>query len=169
MPSGNGTSWEFLTYSAEETIQKGRELASRLKPPVLVLLSGELGAGKTTLAKGIVSGLGAAREEEVTSPTFTLVHVFRSPPWAEPPRRVYHVDLYRVSSLQELETLGLEDALGVPAVVVVEWAERLTLRTNWPRVQVLLEHRGDDVRRIEVRDSSGVLSTHRTDRTDRTE
>jgi len=188
--SGTRCTWEFLTHSAEETIQKGRELASRLKPPVLVLLSGELGAGKTTLAKGIVSGLGAAREEEVTSPTFTLVHVFCIPSrssgvsspvsgarWprlagaenragvpgvrdfgADPPRRVYHVDLYRVSGFQELETLGLEDALGEPAVVVVEWAERLTLRTDWPSVQVLLEHRGGDVRRIEVRDSSGVLS-----------
>jgi tRNA threonylcarbamoyladenosine biosynthesis protein TsaE len=59
------------SLSAEKTIELGRELAARLRPPVLVLLSGELGAGKTTLAKGIISGLGAAREEDVTSPTFT--------------------------------------------------------------------------------------------------
>lgn len=145
-------SWEFLTHSAEETIEKGRELASRLKPPVVVLLSGELGAGKTTLTKGIVSGLGAAREEEVTSPTFTLVHAFRDH------CKVYHVDLYRVSGFPDLETLGLEDLLGEPAVVVVEWSERLTLRTDWPVVQVLLEHRSEAVRWIEVRDPSGVLA-----------
>ena len=65
---------EFVTHSAEETIAKGREIAAKLRPPVLVLLKGDLGSGKTTLTKGIISGLGAAKEEDVTSPTFNLVH-----------------------------------------------------------------------------------------------
>src|SRR5258706_1592121 len=81
---------EFITHSAEETTAWGRELAFRLKPPTLVLLSGDLGSGKTTLTKGIVSALGAAREEDVTSPTFTLLHTYVE---AQPD---FHVDLHRI-------------------------------------------------------------------------
>jgi tRNA threonylcarbamoyladenosine biosynthesis protein TsaE len=138
---------QFLSRSAEETIEKGRELAAQLRPPVLVLLSGELGSGKTTLAKGIVSGLGASREEDVTSPTFTLVHVFHDH------CKVYHVDLFRVEDFHDLETLALEDVLTESAVVVVEWPERLTLRSDWPSVHVHLEHAGGDTRRITIADS----------------
>jgi len=122
----------------------GRQLAGRLNPPVLVLLSGDLGTGKTTFAKGIVSGLGAGREEEVTSPTFTLVHVFHNH------CKVYHVDLYRVEGFHDLETIALEDVLAEPAVVVVEWAERLSLHTDWPSVHVLLEQVDDNARRITI-------------------
>jgi tRNA threonylcarbamoyladenosine biosynthesis protein TsaE len=141
----------MLSNSTEQTIAFGRELATRLTPPVLVLLSGELGAGKTTLAKGIVSGLGAAREEDVTSPTFTLVHVFRNP---HNGRKVYHADLYRVASFHDFETLGMEDVFAEPAVVLVEWPDRFTLRTAWPVVRVRLEHSGDDARRIEVSEAA---------------
>ena len=135
---------EFVSHSAEETLAKGRELAASLKPPVIVMLSGELGSGKTTLTKGIISGLGAAREEDVTSPTFTLVHVFHNH------CKVYHVDLYRIEGFHDLESLGLEDALGEKAVVIVEWSERFSLRTDWPRVEVHLEHAGGDSRRITI-------------------
>ncbi len=138
------TGSEFLSRSEEETIAMGKQLAGRLNPPVLVLLSGDLGTGKTTFAKGIVSGLGAGKEEEVTSPTFTLVHVFHNH------FKVYHVDLYRVEGFHDLETLALEDVLAEPAVVVVEWAERLSLRTDWPSVHVLLEHVDDNTRRITI-------------------
>ncbi len=143
---------EFITRSAEDTIEKGRELAAELTPPVVVLLSGELGAGKTTLTKGIISGLGAGAEEEVTSPTFTLVHEFHNH------CKVYHVDLYRVENLHDLETLALEDVLSEPSVVVVEWSERFSLRTDWPLVHVRLEHRGGDTRRITIADSPGELA-----------
>jgi len=135
---------EFVTDSTDETIERGREIGASLTPPVLILLSGELGAGKTTLTKGIVSGLGAAREEDVTSPTFTLVHRY------EGRARVYHVDLYRVGDFHDLETLGLEDVFSEQAVVIVEWPDRLTLRTNWPTIRVHLEHVGEDTRRITV-------------------
>jgi tRNA threonylcarbamoyladenosine biosynthesis protein TsaE len=145
------SSWELISHSAEETTGKGRELAAQLVPPVLLLLSGELGAGKTTLTKGIISGLGAAREEDVTSPTFTLVHAFRNHV------RVYHVDLYRITDFHDLETLGLEDILSEPAVVVVEWPEKLTLRTDWPVVSVRLEHLSESSRRISVSDPAGVF------------
>jgi tRNA threonylcarbamoyladenosine biosynthesis protein TsaE len=135
---------EFLSLSPEETIAKGREIAALLRPPVIVLLSGELGSGKTTLTKGIISGLGAAREEEVTSPTFTLVHEFHNH------CKVYHVDLYRVEGFRDLESLALEDALSGRAIIIVEWSERFSLRTDWPRVEIRLEHAGGDSRRIEI-------------------
>jgi tRNA threonylcarbamoyladenosine biosynthesis protein TsaE len=135
---------EIITHSQEETIEFGRELASKIEPPVLVLLTGDLGSGKTTLTKGIISGLGAAREEEVTSPTFTLVHAFRNGV------RVYHVDLYRIEGFHELESLALEDALSGPAVVIIEWAERFTIRTDWPQIAIHLEHIDPDKRRITI-------------------
>jgi tRNA threonylcarbamoyladenosine biosynthesis protein TsaE len=156
--SATPTQSEFITHSAEETIAKGREIAERLRPPVLVLLRGDLGSGKTMLAKGIISGLGAAREEEVTSPTFNLVHEFqshgraRSNP-ADPgrhPWKVYHVDLYRVENFQGLESLGLEDALAEKAIILIEWPERFTLRTDWPVVEIRLEHVNGDARRMVV-------------------
>ncbi|HXN71069.1 MAG TPA: tRNA (adenosine(37)-N6)-threonylcarbamoyltransferase complex ATPase subunit type 1 TsaE [Candidatus Acidoferrales bacterium] len=142
---------ELTTHSSEETIERGREIGARLKPRVLVLLSGELGAGKTTLTKGIVSGIGAAAEDEVTSPTFTLVHRY------DKRARVYHVDLYRISGLHDLETLGLEDVFSEDAVVIVEWPDKLTLRVDWPIVRIQLEHVAEDTRRILIADDAGVL------------
>ena len=136
------TSRELVTHSMDETIEQGREIGASLTPPVLILLSGELGAGKTTLTKGIVSGLRAAREEDVTSPTFTLVHKY------EGSARVYHVDLYRVGDFHDLETLGLEDVFSEKAVVIVEWPDRLTLRTDWPILRINLEHVAEETRRI---------------------
>lgn len=142
--NGTMSPTEVVTSSPEETMEVGRQLADRLHPPVLVLLSGELGSGKTTITKGIINGLGVAREEEVTSPTFTLVHVFHNHV------RVYHVDLYRVDGFHDLESLALEDAFAEPAVVIIEWAERFTLRTDWPRVAIRLEHVETDRRRITI-------------------
>ncbi len=135
---------EFISQSSEETVARGREIAAQLRAPVLVLLSGDLGSGKTTLTKGIISGLGAAKEEDVTSPTFTLVHVFHNH------CKVYHVDLYRVENFHDLESLGLEDALGEKAIVIIEWSERFTFRTDWPSVRIHLEHAGGDTRRVVV-------------------
>lgn len=156
MPSAAVPKREIVTHSFEETIQQGREIGAQLKLPVLVLLSGELGAGKTTLTKGIAAGLGAAGEDEVTSPTFTLVHKYaRSTP-------VYHVDLYRIGDFHDLETLGLEDVFSEKAVVVVEWPDRFTLRTEWPVVRIHLEHVSEDSRRIVIDDPASVLETKAT-------
>jgi len=143
----------YVTHSPEETIARGRELAARMTPPLLVLLSGDLGSGKTTLAKGIISGLGAASEDEVTSPTFTLVHVFRyaSVDAPEKPAKIYHADLYRIDNFHDLESIGLEDALTEPAIIVIEWSERFQLANDWPRLEISLEHLGADARRISVR------------------
>jgi tRNA threonylcarbamoyladenosine biosynthesis protein TsaE len=143
--------WEVVTQSADETTERGRELGAKLKPPVLVLLFGELGAGKTTLTKGIVSGLGAAEEDQVTSPTFTLVHKY------DDAATVYHVDLYRVADFLDLESLGLEDFLTEHAIVIVEWPEKFSLRADWPVVRLQLEHLGEDARRIGITDESGAF------------
>jgi tRNA threonylcarbamoyladenosine biosynthesis protein TsaE len=154
-----------VTHSPEETVALGRKLAREFRPPVLVLLLGDLGAGKTTLTKGMVAGLGAAPEEEVTSPTFTMIHEYRSAPsialpatapgtgqYAAP--RVYHVDLYRVETARELETLGLEDLIAERAVVIVEWGEKLgaALRPSGQGsvIEIHLEAAGESARRIEI-------------------
>lgn len=135
---------EIITRSAEETTQWGREFAKRLRAPILVLLTGDLGTGKTTLTKGLVSGLGAANENDVTSPTFTLVHVYGKE------AKVYHADLYRIESFHDFETLGLEDLFASPAVVILEWSEKFPLPSPWPQVRLRLEHLGGDERRITV-------------------
>ncbi len=139
------------SHSAEETVAQGRALAKLLEPPRLVLLSGELGAGKTTLAKGIISGLGAAREEDVLSPTFTLVHLFQR---ALPtPLKVYHIDLYRIDGRQDLATLGLEDLFAEPAIILVEWPDRLTAlggSSEWPITRIHITHGSDETRRLQI-------------------
>ncbi len=135
---------EIITHSAEETIAWGRGLAKRLQPPVLVLLSGELGSGKTTLTKGIVAGLNAATEDEVTSPTFTLIHEYGGG------QRVFHGDLYRIENFHDFETLGLEDVFAKPTIVILEWSENFPLKTAWPQIRLQLQHLGGDARKITV-------------------
>lgn len=138
------TTREVTTSSPEETTAFGRRLAAELRPPALVLVSGELGAGKTTLVKGIVSGLGLAAEEDVTSPSFVFVHVFGNH------TRLYHVDLYRVEEPTELESLGLDDLLAEQAIVVVEWGERLPLIHSGRVLRVHLDAISNERRRIRV-------------------
>ena len=133
---------EIITHSAEETIVWGKHLAEKLQPPLLILLSGELGSGKTTLTKGIVSGLHAASEDEVTSPTFTLVHEYGHG------KKVFHGDLYRIDSFHDFETLGLEDVFAQPAIIILEWSEKFLLKAPWPQLRLRLEHLGGDSRRI---------------------
>ena len=134
----------FLTGSEDETIAAGREIARRLRAPALVLLIGELGAGKTTLAKGIVSGLGAAPAEDVASPTFTLIHEYGGDP------KVYHIDLYRLDRVPEMETLGLDDLWDQQAIVLVEWGEKFSRQLPPDRIEIHLEHLEGEERRITV-------------------
>ena len=134
---------ETITHSAAETIAFGRSLAASLTPPKLVLLRGELGAGKTTLVKGIAEGFQAAKQEDVTSPTFTLVHEYRGPRV-----NVYHIDLYRVDTPRQLETLGLDDLMANNAVLLIEWGEKFPRFVRERDVEIVLESVGEDVRRI---------------------
>ncbi len=132
------------THSPEETIAFGRRLAREVQPPCLVLLEGELGSGKTTLVKGLVAGLGAASEEEVTSPSFTLVHEYGGA------GKVYHADLYRIDDGRELSTLGLDELESGEATIFVEWGEKLGHNVPTPCIRIRLEHLGSEDRRIIV-------------------
>jgi tRNA threonylcarbamoyladenosine biosynthesis protein TsaE len=135
---------EFVTHSPEETIELGAKLARQLPHPCLVILEGELGSGKTTLVKGIVSGLGVARQEEVTSPSFTLVHEYGAD------RKVYHADLYRVEGAREQSTLGLEDLLEQEATVIVEWGEKLIDQDVDVQVRIRMELLDGEDRHITI-------------------
>jgi tRNA threonylcarbamoyladenosine biosynthesis protein TsaE len=136
---------EITTHSAEETIAFGRSLTELLKPPKLVLLRGELGAGKTTLVKGIAEGFQAAGEDDVTSPTFTLVHEYRGAQV-----NLYHIDLYRVDTPRELETLGLDDLITPDSVLLIEWGEKFPRFQRERDVEIALERIGDNSRLIHL-------------------
>jgi len=136
--------FDMVSHSPEETQAFGCRLAAHLQPPCWMILQGELGSGKTTLTKGIVSGLGAAQPDEVTSPSFTLVHEYGND------NKVYHVDLYRIENAGELVTLGLEDLLAQKATMIVEWGERLGKDLPAPRLLVQMEYLSDEKRRIKV-------------------
>ena len=133
----------YRTTSEEETIALGERLARALPAHGVVLLTGNLGAGKTMLAKGIVSGLGAAPAEEVSSPTFTLIHEYGN-------GRVYHVDLYRLEEPRELATLGLEELFDRDALVLIEWGERFGQFLPAERTEIRIRAVAHDEREIEV-------------------
>ena len=130
------------TGSEEETIALGRQLAASLPDAAVVLLIGNLGAGKTTLAKGIVSGLRAAPIEEVVSPTFTLIHEYGA--------GVYHIDLYRLDEPREVESLGLDEIFSQARCVLIEWGERFPGLMPVPRWEIRLTRTGDEDRAIDV-------------------
>src|SRR2546425_13339894 len=136
---------EVTTHSAEDTTAFGRTLAETLAPPKLVVLRGELGSGKTTLVKGIAEAFHAASEEDVTSPTFTLVHEYRSPRV-----NVYHIDLYRVDTQRELETLGLDDLRSGNSLLLIEWGEKFPRLVRERDVEIALERQGESERRIRL-------------------
>jgi tRNA threonylcarbamoyladenosine biosynthesis protein TsaE len=136
----------YVTHSPEETIEFGRALAARLHPPKLVLLRGDLGAGKTTMVKGIAEAFDAASQDDVTSPTFTLIHEYRAPRMS-----VYHIDLYRIETERELATLGLEEILNDPQnLVLIEWGERFPRLVRDRDFEVAIERASDEERRITV-------------------
>lgn len=132
----------WVTRSPEETIDLGRRIAADLRPPLLILLMGDLGAGKTTLAKGLIAGLGAASPDDVLSPTFSLIHEYGAAP------KVYHVDLYRLDRLPELETLGLDELWDQSAVTLIEWGEKFEAQLPGRRLEIRLNQTGEDRREI---------------------
>jgi len=136
---------EVLTRSPEETIAFGRTLVELLSPPKLVLLQGDLGAGKTTLTKGIAAAFEAASEEDVTSPTFTLVHEYRGPS-----ANLYHIDLYRVDTPRQLETLGLDDLFAENSILLIEWGEKFPRFVRQRDVEIRIARIGERERKISV-------------------
>ena len=133
----------FETHVEEETIELGRRIAGMLPKRAVVLLIGNLGAGKTTLAKGIISGLGAAEPEDVTSPTFTLIHEYGE-------GRAYHIDLYRLDRPEQVATLGLDEIFDREEVVLIEWGERFPQLLPEDRIEIRIEPLNEDSRRIEI-------------------
>lgn len=132
----------YRTASEAETVALGERLAEKLTRGV-VLLIGNLGAGKTTLAKGIVSGLGAGDPEDVASPTFTLIHEYGG-------GRVYHVDLYRLEEPREVESLGLDELFDRDALVLIEWGERFPQLMPQPRTEIRIRTVSDEEREVEI-------------------
>jgi len=137
---------ELHTSSPEETIAAGRQLARQLAPGQMIILRGDLGAGKTTLTKGIAEGFAAAREEDVTSPTFTLVHEYRGPEVT-----LFHIDLYRIDTERELATLAIDDLRAEPgSILLVEWGEKFEQIKAQSDGEVSIERTGENERRIVV-------------------
>jgi tRNA threonylcarbamoyladenosine biosynthesis protein TsaE len=144
---------KHLTRSAEETEELGRRIAAFLRPPAVILLRGSLGAGKTTLTRGLAQGLGVPDASVVSSPSFTLVNIYqgRCP--------VYHVDLYRLEGCRDIYSTGLEEFLGSRGVTIVEWSERLEFPVP-AAIIVEISDAGGDLRKIEVRRPASVRGPH---------
>jgi tRNA threonylcarbamoyladenosine biosynthesis protein TsaE len=136
---------EFITHSPGETIALGRTFVEMLAPPKIVLLRGDLGAGKTTLVKGIAAGFGAASEDDVTSPTFTLVHEYHGPK-----ANLYHIDLYRIDTQRQLETLGLDDLIAENSILLIEWGEKFPRFVKERDLEIAMERMGENERKVRV-------------------
>jgi tRNA threonylcarbamoyladenosine biosynthesis protein TsaE len=148
-PPAEGRIHEFKTESGADTIAVGRKLVRLLKPPQLLLLRGELGTGKTTLVKGIAQALDAAEPDEVTSPTFTLLHEYDGARDGQPVK-LYHLDVYRLESERQLETLGLDELLVPNALVFVEWGDKFKSIKKRSTGEILITAEGGDTRKITV-------------------
>jgi tRNA threonylcarbamoyladenosine biosynthesis protein TsaE len=148
--SNAATVREFTTSSSEETIEVGRQLAGLLTPPQLLLLRGDLGTGKTTLVKGIAQALDAADPDEVTSPTFNLLHEYEGTRDGHPVK-LFHLDVYRLEGERQLETLGLEELLTPDALVLVEWGEKFTSLRKKATGEIVLTAEGGDRRKIALK------------------
>jgi tRNA threonylcarbamoyladenosine biosynthesis protein TsaE len=137
------TSQQVDTHSLEETLRFGERLGRELQRGDVVALFGELGAGKTALVKGIARGLGIT--QEVTSPTFTLVHEYtggRLP--------LFHVDLYRLDSLEQTLAIGIEEYLNGPGVTAIEWSEKIESLLPAKATRIRITASDNDMRHIEV-------------------
>ena len=135
----------FSSHSAEETTELGRRLATDLKPGSIVLLRGDLGAGKTTMVKGIAEGFQAAKAEDVTSPTFTLIHEYRGPAVT-----LYHIDLYRIDTQRELDTLALDDLMTPQSILLIEWGEKFERFGKERDTEIAIEHKNNEAREVTV-------------------
>jgi len=140
----------FQSSSAAETIRAGHEMARFLKPPKFLILRGDLGAGKTTLVKGIAEALNAADPDEVTSPTFTLIHEYEGT-HAGKTVELYHLDLYRIETERQLDTLGLDELVTPDSIVLVEWGEKFPSVVKRSQGEIVVLSSGGDTRKITLR------------------
>jgi tRNA threonylcarbamoyladenosine biosynthesis protein TsaE len=141
----------FVSNSPRETIAIGGEIAQLLTSPTLLFLRGDLGAGKTTLVKGIAQALDAADPDEVTSPTFTLVHEYdgrRKVNGKDHDVKLYHIDLYRIEEERQLETIGFDELATEDAIMLIEWGEKFPVVVKRSDGEISIEHAGGDTRNI---------------------
>lgn len=148
-PVAEGRVHQFTTHNGADTIEVGRKLAALLTPPQLLLLQGELGTGKTTLVKGIAQALDAADPDEVTSPTFTLIHEYKGERGGKPVK-LFHLDVYRLEGERQLEGLGLDELLTPDALVLVEWGEKFPSLKKRATGEIVITSKGGDDRKITV-------------------
>jgi tRNA threonylcarbamoyladenosine biosynthesis protein TsaE len=148
-PTAEGRVHEFTTQSGADTVEVGRKLARLLVPPQLLILRGDLGTGKTTLVKGIAQALDAAEADEVTSPTFTLLHEYDGARDGKPVK-LFHLDVYRLEGERALETLGLDELLTPDALVLVEWGEKFKSIKKKATGEIVIASEGGDARKITV-------------------
>jgi tRNA threonylcarbamoyladenosine biosynthesis protein TsaE len=148
-PPAEGRTHQFITHSGVDTIEVGRQLARLLVPPQLLILRGDLGTGKTTLVKGIAQALDAAEPDEVTSPTFTLLHEYDGAQDGKPVK-LFHLDVYRLEGERQLESLGLDDLQTPDALVLVEWGEKFKSIRKRSTGEILITAEGGDARKITV-------------------
>ncbi|MGA9585134.1 MAG: tRNA (adenosine(37)-N6)-threonylcarbamoyltransferase complex ATPase subunit type 1 TsaE [Terracidiphilus sp.] len=148
-PVAEGRIHEFVTKSGADTVEVGRKLATLLAPPQLLILRGDLGTGKTTLVKGIAQALDAAEPDEVTSPTFTLLHEYDGTREGKPVK-LFHLDVYRLEGERQLETLGLDELLTPDALVLVEWGEKFKSIRKKATGEIAIASAGGDARKISV-------------------
>jgi len=142
---------QFASHSGKETIEVGHRIAELLVPPKFLILRGDLGAGKTTLVKGIAEALDAAEPDEVTSPTFTLIHEYegtRAVNGRREPVMLYHLDLYRIQNERQLDSLGLDDLIGPESIVLVEWGEKFPSVVKRSQGEIEMRATGGDSRSI---------------------
>ena len=132
------------TNSAAETRRVGEKIGKLLKAGDVVALEGPLGAGKTTLAKGIAKGLGVKDDREVVSPTFVLIHEY------EARERIYHMDWYRLSKVEGQDRLLAEECFNSRGITLVEWADRGKNILPKGRIQIALKYKGLEKRVIEI-------------------
>ena len=134
----------ITTQSATETQRQGQVIGATIEQPIIIALSGDLGSGKTAFVQGLAKGLDVSEKYYVTSPTFTLINEY---PGRYP---LYHVDLYRIEHLLELEDIGLDEVLLADAVIAIEWAEKLSKDVLSNHLQLRFEITGECARRIDL-------------------
>jgi len=140
--------FKVVSNSADETIELGRKIGSKLRGGEIIAVCGALGSGKTHLIKGIAAGAGAKDSKHVTSPTFVIVNEYTGR------LDIYHIDAYRLDSTEEFEMIGFDDYCGGESVVLIEWAdkiERALEGTDYIRIELF--HRGQNQREVHVRNA----------------
>jgi tRNA threonylcarbamoyladenosine biosynthesis protein TsaE len=136
--------FQITTHSASQTRKLGQTLGAGIHQPIIIALTGDLGSGKTAFVQGLAKGLDVAEKYYITSPTFTLINEY---PGRHP---LFHVDLYRIEHLSELEEIGLDEVLQKDAVIAIEWAEKLSTDTLSSHLELYLKMIGENTRQIEL-------------------